>query len=148
MLYFQIWLASCHVWVISSINKRAAMCHWNEMYWETYMSGQINIQTVISFISVGQNGIEITWNNGQNVKIVKQLMTGIMSFLWKWHNTVILLTGYNQVWQMPSVSHSEFIRAPPVQQIWLLSLMWMKAVCFCKFTNETTRWTPSGKKNF
>ncbi len=30
------------------LHKRAAMCHWNEMYWETYMSDQTNTHTVIS----------------------------------------------------------------------------------------------------
>ncbi len=58
------------------------MCHWNEMYWETYLSNQTNTQTVISLktyklLLPRQNGIAITWNNNQNVKIVKQLMTGI-----------------------------------------------------------------------
>ncbi len=41
-----------------------------------------------------QNGIDITWNNDQKVKLVKQPMTGIRSFLQKWHNTVIPLTDY------------------------------------------------------
>ncbi len=35
------------------------------------------------------NGIDITWNNDQNIKLVRQLMTGIGSYLRKWHNTVI-----------------------------------------------------------
>ncbi len=53
------------------------MCHWSEMYWETYMSDQSNIQTVIFFLNLrprwvfGQNGIDVTWNNHQNVKLVK-----------------------------------------------------------------------------
>ncbi len=47
------------------------MCHWNEMYWETYLSAQINTQTVISSKNVrsrwvfGQNRIDITWTNDQ-----------------------------------------------------------------------------------
>ncbi len=62
---------------------RAAMCHWDEMYWDIYLSDQINAQIVISFKKVGpkrafgQNGIDLTWNNEQKVKLVKQLMTGI-----------------------------------------------------------------------
>ncbi len=31
------------------------MCHWNEMYWETYLSDQTNTQTVISLQTLGQN---------------------------------------------------------------------------------------------
>ncbi len=30
------------------LHKRAAMCHWNEMYWDTYMADQTKTQTVIS----------------------------------------------------------------------------------------------------
>ncbi len=37
----------------------------------------------------GQNGIDIMWNEDQNVKLVKQLMTGIRIFVQKWHNIVI-----------------------------------------------------------
>ncbi len=53
------------------------------MYLETYLSHQTNSQTVISFWT--------KWDsyNDQNVEIVKQLITGIRSLLWKWHNTVI-----------------------------------------------------------
>ncbi len=36
-----------------------------------------------------KNGIDIIWNNAPKVAMVKQLMTGIRSFLWKWHNAVI-----------------------------------------------------------
>ncbi len=71
------------------------MYHWNEMYWETYLSDQTNTQTFMSLkrkTGFGQNGIDITWNNDQNVKLVKHLMTGIRSSLWKWQNTVIHLT--------------------------------------------------------
>ncbi len=42
----------------------------------------------------GQNGVDITWNNEQRIQLVKQLMTGIRSFIQKWHNTVILLRIY------------------------------------------------------
>ncbi len=58
------------------------MWHWNEMYWETHLYDQINTQTVI-FLNLGprrifgQNGIDVTWNIAQKVKLVKQLMTGI-----------------------------------------------------------------------
>ncbi len=38
--------------------------------------------------------IDIAWNNDKNVKLVKQLMTGIGSFLRKWHNTVNPSTAY------------------------------------------------------
>ncbi len=68
------------------------MCHWNEMYWKTYLSGQTNTQTVISLKNVGprqvfeQNGIDITWNNDLIVKLVNRQA---LYFLWKWHNTVI-----------------------------------------------------------
>ncbi len=30
------------------LHKRAAVCHWNEMYWENYLSDQTNTQTVMS----------------------------------------------------------------------------------------------------
>ncbi len=59
------------------------MCHWNEMYWETYLSDQTNTQTVISLKTycqdkfLNKNGIDITWNNDQNDKLLKQLMTRI-----------------------------------------------------------------------
>ncbi len=51
-----------------------------EIYWETYLSDQTNTQTVISLklraktSFCWQNGVDITWNNDQNVKL---LMTGI-----------------------------------------------------------------------
>ncbi len=76
------------------------MYHWNEMYWETYLSDITNTETVISFKNLGlrwdfrQTWIDITWNNDQNVKLVKQLMTGFKSFLRRGHNTVIPLTAY------------------------------------------------------
>ncbi len=77
------------------------MCHWNEMYCETYLADQPNTQTVISLKPktsfFGQNGIDITWNNAQKAKLVTQLMTGIMSFLQKWHNTVSSSTDYKSV---------------------------------------------------
>ncbi len=91
------------------------MSHWNEMYWEPYLFNQTNTQTVISLKTSGpkrvngQNGINITWNNDQNVKLVKQLMKDIRSFLQKWHNIVILLTAhvhkFNEV-QIPIVLNS------------------------------------------
>ncbi len=31
------------------------MCLWNEMYWETYLSDQTNIQTVISLKTKSQD---------------------------------------------------------------------------------------------
>ncbi len=40
-----------------------------------------------------QNGVDITWKNDEKVNLVKKLMTGIRSFLRKWHNTVIPPTG-------------------------------------------------------
>ncbi len=49
------------------------MCHYNEMYWESYLSYQTNTQTVISLKNVGpgglfgQNGIDITLNNDQTL---------------------------------------------------------------------------------
>ncbi len=71
------------------------MCHWNEMYWEIYLSDQINTQTIILLKKVrprrvfGQNEIDITRNNDPKVNVVKQLMTGhldendtILLFLW------------------------------------------------------------------
>ncbi len=48
----------------------AAMCNWNEMYWETYLFHQINTQTVISLkykAKTRQNGIDIIRNIDQNV---------------------------------------------------------------------------------
>ncbi len=48
-IIFQIWQASCHIWVISSINTRGQQCA-TEMkcIWETFLSDQTNTQTVIS----------------------------------------------------------------------------------------------------
>ncbi len=50
------------------------MCHWNKMYWETYLSDQLNMQASLYFFKnlgprrvFGQNGIDITWNNDQKV---------------------------------------------------------------------------------
>ncbi len=58
MYYFQIWEASCNIWVVSSINTRDEQCvNWNEMYWETYLSDETNTQAVISLV-FGQNAIE------------------------------------------------------------------------------------------
>ncbi len=31
------------------------MCHWNEMYWDIYLSDQTNTQTVISLKNEGQD---------------------------------------------------------------------------------------------
>ncbi len=70
------------------LTQEATMCHRNEMFWETYLSDQNNTQTVISWKDIvprqgfAQNGIDITWNNDQKVKLIKQPMTGIRSFLW------------------------------------------------------------------
>ncbi len=60
-----------HLSYIFYQHKRAAMCHWHEIYWETYLSYQTNTLTVISPKTLGarqvlgQNGIDITWNNDQ-----------------------------------------------------------------------------------
>ncbi len=65
----------------NSIGRIAVLCHFRK-----------NVQMlVISCFrikrSYGQKGIDLIWDEK-----VKQLMTGIRSFLWKWHNTVILPT--------------------------------------------------------
>ncbi len=45
------------------------------MYWETYLSDQTNTEIVIYLKTLGprqvcgQNGIDITWNNDQKVKL-------------------------------------------------------------------------------
>ncbi len=36
-------------------HKMAAMCHWNEIYCETYLSDQTNTETVISLTTYGQD---------------------------------------------------------------------------------------------
>ncbi len=33
------------------------MCHWNELYWETYLSDQTNIQTVIYLKTKGNDDV-------------------------------------------------------------------------------------------
>ncbi len=68
--------------------------NWNETYWETDLSDQTNTQTyffqnLVPRRVFQQNGIDITRNKDQNVKLVKQLMTDISSSLRKWYNIVI-----------------------------------------------------------
>ncbi len=63
------------------------------MFWETYLSDKTNIQIVISLkklkamMNLWTNDIVlltfITRNNDQKVKVVKQLMTGIRTFVRK-----------------------------------------------------------------
>ncbi len=57
------------------------MCHWNKIYSDTYLFD-------LGPRFFGQNGIDITWNNDKNVKLVKQLLAGIRSF---YENNTILL---------------------------------------------------------
>ncbi len=48
-----------------------------------------NDKHLVILDNVGQSEIDIKWNNDQNVKLVTQLMTGIRSFVRKWHNNII-----------------------------------------------------------
>ncbi len=61
------------------------MCHWNEMYWATYLSDQTNslkaigskrvlgqnyiIKSILPKRVLGQNWIDITWNNDLRVQL-------------------------------------------------------------------------------
>ncbi len=88
MSYLQIWQASSHIWAISSIDTRGQQyvteikCI-GKPTWLTKLIYYINcyfFKNKGPKQVFGQNGINIIWNNNQNVKLVKQLMTGIKSF--------------------------------------------------------------------
>ncbi len=95
MSYFQIWQASFHIWVISSVNTRGQQCA-TEMKCigkPICLTKLIHKRYFFKYLGTiqvfGQNVIHITWNNDQNIKLVKQLITDIRSFFPKWDNTVL-----------------------------------------------------------
>ncbi len=57
------------------------MSYWNEMYYESYLSEQTNIQTVISLKLMAKTGFWTKCDRyiDQNVKLIKQLIQYIFS---------------------------------------------------------------------
>ncbi len=74
---------SCHIWVISSINTRGLQSATEMKCIGKPICLTKQIHKLLFLNTFGQSGID------QNVKLVNQLMTGIRSFLQKWHNTFI-----------------------------------------------------------
>ncbi len=128
MSYFQIWQAFCHIWVISSVT-RGQQCATEMKCIEKPICLTKLIPKLLFLYNIGPRHVFWTkWDkyNMKKVKLVKLLMTGNTSCLWKWHNTVIPMTDDKETSQILSPGESIYchfsMKYPFNRYWWMLQL--------------------------